>query len=101
MQIWAWNKLALLQKVLRETPPQTASWILYMRPDTMINDITTSFPFEMYEGRHWVSVGDMQSVLNGWASGELLDPFCVILTRFPGRSMGGLYAMYLWMLLLC
>ena len=70
--MWAWNKVGLLQKVLRETPPQTAPWILYMRPDTMINDIIISYPFEMYEGRHWVSVGDTQSILNGWASGELL-----------------------------
>lgn len=70
--MWAWNKVALLQKVLRETPPQTAPWILYMRPDTMINDITITYPFEMYKGRHWVSVGDTQSILDGWASGELL-----------------------------
>jgi len=70
-QMWAWNKVALLQKVLKETPPERAPWILYMQPDTIIDDIAFTFPFEMYQDKHWISVGEAQSVLNGWASGEL------------------------------
>lgn len=70
--MWAWNKVALLQKVLKETPPERAPWILYMQPDTIIDDIAFTFPFEMYQDKHWVSVGEAQSVLNGWASGRPL-----------------------------
>ena len=70
--MWAWNKVALLQKVLKETPPERAPWILYMQPDTIIDDIAFTFPFEMYQDKHWVSVGNAESVLNGWASGEPL-----------------------------
>ena len=70
VQMWAWNKVALLQKVLKETPPERAPWILYMQPDTIIDDIAFTFPFEMYQDKHWVSVGQAESVLNGWASGE-------------------------------
>ncbi len=71
-QMWAWNKVALLQKVLKETPPERAPWILYMQPDTIIDDIAFTFPFEMYQDKHWVSVGKAESVLNGWASGRPL-----------------------------
>ena len=71
--MWAWNKVALLQKVLKETPPERAPWILYIQPDTIVDDIAFTFPFEMYQDKHWVSVGEAQSVLNGWASGELLS----------------------------
>lgn len=69
-QIWTWNKVALLQKVLKETPPERAPWILYMQPDTIIDDIAFTFPFEMYQGKDWVSVGDANSAKQGWASGE-------------------------------
>ena len=72
--MWAWNKVALLQKVLRETPPERAPWILYMQPDTIIDDIAFTFPFEMYQDKHWISVGEAQSVLNGWASGRPPTP---------------------------
>ena len=71
-QMWAWNKVALLQKVLKETPPERAPWILYMQPDTIIDEISFSFPFEMYQDKHWVSVGNAESVINGWASGKAL-----------------------------
>ncbi len=72
VQIWTWNKVALLQKVLKETPPESAPWILYMQPDTIIDDIAFTFPFEMYQGKDWVSVGDANSAKQGWASGEAL-----------------------------
>ena len=71
--MWAWNKVALLQKVLRETPPERAPWILYIQPDTIVDDIAFTFPFEMYQDKHWVSVGKAESVLNGWASGGSLS----------------------------
>ena len=71
--MWAWNKVALLQKVLRETPPERAPWILYIQPDTIVDDIAFTFPFEMYQDKHWVSVGKAESVLNGWASGGFLS----------------------------
>ncbi len=71
--MWAWNKVALLQKVLRETPPERAPWILYIQPDTIVDDIAFTFPFEMYQDKHWVSVGKAESVLNGWASGGCLS----------------------------
>jgi hypothetical protein len=72
LQVAAWNKVALLQKVLKETPPERAPWILYMKPDTIIDDIAFTFPFEMYQGKDWVSVGDPNSAKQGWASGERL-----------------------------
>ena len=68
-QMWAWNKVALMRKVLAEMPPERAPWILYMQPDTIIDDIAFTFPFEMYQGKEWVSVGTAESVLQGWASG--------------------------------
>lgn len=64
--------MALLQKVLKETPPESAPWILYMQPDTIIDDIAFTFPFEMYQGKDWVSVGDANSAKQGWASGGTL-----------------------------
>lgn len=70
VQMWAWNKVAVLQKVLKETPPERAPWILYMQPDTIIDDVAFTFPFEMYQDKHWVSVGNADSVMSGWASGE-------------------------------
>ena len=62
--------MALLQKVLKETPPESVPWILYMQPDTIIDDIAFTFPFEMYQGKDWVSVGDANSAKQGWASGR-------------------------------
>ena len=73
LQMWAWNKVALLQKVLKETPPERAPWILYMQPDTIIDDTAFTFPFDLYQGKHWVSVGDANSVKQGWASGASLS----------------------------
>jgi hypothetical protein len=67
--VWAWNKVGLMRKVLAEIPPESAPWILYMQPDTIIDDIAFAFPFEMYHGKDWVSVGMADSVLQGWASG--------------------------------
>ena len=58
-----------MQRVLAETPPERAPWILYMQPDTIIDDIAFTFPFEMYAGKDWVSVGSEESVLKGWPSG--------------------------------
>ena len=57
-------------KVLAEMPPERAPWILYMQPDTIIDDIAFTFPFEMYQGKDWVSVGSAESLLQGWAHGE-------------------------------
>ena len=49
--------------------PERAPWILYIQPDTIVDDIAFTFPFEMYQGKDWVSVGTSESVLQGWASG--------------------------------
>ncbi|CAL8464438.1 g3973 [Coccomyxa elongata] len=81
LDIWTWNKVALLQKVLKETPPESAPWILYMQPDTIIDDIAFTFPFEMYQGKDWVSVGDANSAKQGWASG--LDAGVFLIRNSP------------------
>lgn len=70
--MWAWNKVALLQKVLRDTPPETAPWILYMEPNAIFSEMAPTFPFEVYAGKHWVSNGDMQGLLGG-SAGESHD----------------------------
>ena len=36
-------------KVLDETPPEQAEWILFMQPDTVIDDVAFTFPFEFYQ----------------------------------------------------
>ncbi|KAK9903381.1 hypothetical protein WJX75_004474 [Coccomyxa subellipsoidea] len=83
----AWNKVALLQKVLKETPPERAPWILYMKPDTIIDDIAFTFPFEMYQGKDWVSVGDPNSAKQGWASGVDTGVFLIRNSPFIRRLL--------------
>lgn len=48
-QAWAWDKVAQMVKVLDETPPEQAEWILFMQPDTVIDDVAFTFPFEFYQ----------------------------------------------------
>lgn len=38
-------------KVLDETPPEQAEWVLFMQPDTVIDDVAFTFPFEFYQVR--------------------------------------------------
>ena len=50
-QAWAWDKVAQMVKLLDETPPEQAEWILFMQPDTVIDDVGFTFPFEFYQVR--------------------------------------------------
>ena len=50
-QAWAWDKVAQMVKLLDETPPEQAEWILFMQPDTVIDDVGFTFPFEFYQAR--------------------------------------------------
>ena len=38
-------------KVLDETPAEQAEWILFLQPDTVIDDVAFTFPFEFYQAR--------------------------------------------------
>ncbi len=50
-QAWAWDKVAQMVKLLVATPPGEAEWILFMQPDTVIDDVGFTFPFEFYQVR--------------------------------------------------
>jgi len=50
-QAWAWDKVAQMVKVLDETPAEQAEWILFLQPDTVIDDVAFTFPFEFYQAR--------------------------------------------------
>ncbi len=56
------NMLPFLARLLDETPPAEAEWILYMAPDLTIDDLTFTFPFESYAGKDLVLVGDAAKV---------------------------------------
>lgn len=59
------NMLPFLARLLDETPPAEADWILYMAPDLTIDDLTFTFPFESYAGKDLVLVGDAAKVRAG------------------------------------
>ena len=55
MQTGQYNKIAFLKKLLDETDPAAAEWILYAEPEMVIDDPAFTFPFEFYAGRDLVS----------------------------------------------
>ena len=48
------NKIALIKKLLDETDPSVAEWILYVEPEMIIDAPDFTFPFEFYAGRDLV-----------------------------------------------
>lgn len=63
-----WNKVALLARMLAETPPGEAEWIFYQFFDALIDDVGFTFPFDSYADKDLILVGDAASVLAGDAS---------------------------------
>ncbi len=84
--MWAWDKLALLQKVLQSTPPETAPWILYVEPNAVSSEMALTFPFEVYTGKHWISTGDMQDLMGGSTS-KSCKCACPIVTSLSEKSI--------------
>ena len=51
LQTGQFNKIAFVKKLLEESDPATAEWILYCEPEMVIDDPAFTFPFEFYAGR--------------------------------------------------
>jgi hypothetical protein len=64
-QVGTWNKVGMLRKLLQETPPQRAEWILFMQPDSFIDDISFTFPFESYRDKDLILIGNATQLRNG------------------------------------
>ena len=52
LQTGQFNKIAFVKKLLEETDPATAEWVLYCEPEMVIDDPAFTFPFEFYAGRY-------------------------------------------------
>ena len=53
-QTGQYNKIAFVRKLLDETDPAAAEWILFVEPEMVIDDPAFTFPFEFYAGRDLV-----------------------------------------------
>ena len=72
VQEGAWNKIGILNKLLRAYKPKDVEWILWMEPDAIFDNPAFTFPFEHYQGRDIVTVADLEKVKAGDINGRIL-----------------------------
>ncbi len=59
------NKMAVIRKVLADTPRADAEWIWWTDADTLVTDVAHKFPFEKYKGHDLVVWGQRERVARG------------------------------------
>ena len=65
MQEGTWNKVGMLRKIMEDTPPERAEWIVYMQPETFFDDTTFAIPFDSYRDKDLVLIGNQTALRDG------------------------------------
>lgn len=71
----------MLRKLLEDTPPQRAEWILFVQPDSFIDDISFAFPFDSYRGKDLILLGNATQLRQGDFRGNhssLIAALCLV-----------------------
>ena len=68
-----WNKVGMIRKILEDTPPERAEWIVYMQPETFFDDTTFAIPFDSYRDKDLILIGNQTALRNGQMRGEPLS----------------------------
>ena len=67
-----WNKVGMMRKILEDTPPERAEWIVHMQPETFFDDTTFSIPFDSYRDKDLILIGNQTALRSGQMRGESL-----------------------------
>lgn len=65
VQEGTWNKVGMLRKIMEDTPPERAEWIVYMQPETFFDDTTFAIPFDSYRDKDLVLIGNQTALRDG------------------------------------
>ena len=69
----AWNKIGIINKLLKAYKPEDVEWILWMEPDAIFDNPAFTFPFEHYQGKNIITVADAAQVSSGESKGMTLE----------------------------
>ena len=61
----SWAKVGLVRRLLEEVPPARAQWLLFMQPDALIDDVAYSLPFDNYQDKDLVALGNATRLAAG------------------------------------
>ena len=64
-----WNKVGMMRKILEDTPPERAEWIVHMQPETFFDDTTFSIPFDSYRDKDLILIGNQTALRSGQMRG--------------------------------
>ena len=81
-----WNKVGMLRKIMEDTPPERAEWIVYMQPETFFDDTTFAIPFDSYRDKDLVLIGNQTALRDGKMRGAQASrcaQHCCIMTVCP------------------
>ena len=67
-----WAKVGLLRRLLEEVPPERAQWVLFAQPDALIDDIAFTFPFDNYQDKDLVVLGNATRLAAGDPGGDMI-----------------------------
>lgn len=70
LQEGTWNKVGMIRKIMEDTPPERAEWIVYMQPETFFDDTTFAIPFDSYRDRDLILIGNQTALRQGQMRGE-------------------------------
>ena len=71
LQEGTWNKVGMIRKIMEDTPPERAEWIVYMQPETFFDDTTFAIPFDSYRDRDLILIGNQTALLQGQMRGTM------------------------------
>ena len=72
-----------MRQLLEEVPPERAQWLLWMQPDAVIDDIAFSFPFDNYQDKDFILLGNATKLRAGNAQGGAPGAWHALLARSP------------------
>lgn len=70
VQEGTWNKVGMMRKILEDTPPERAEWIVHMQPETFFDDTTFAIPFDSYRDKDLILIGNQTALRSGQMRGE-------------------------------
>ena len=59
-----------MRKILEDTPPERAEWIVHMQPETFFDDTSFAIPFDSYRDKDLILIGNQTALRNGQMRGE-------------------------------